>query len=260
VTHPTRLYKYRPLNEWTISTIVNSAIYFSTADGFNDPFDCRLRYSYDGTDTEWREALQKLVRRTSPQISHAEAIRIVTEKMNAGLHRDETALDQMWDGIQSQHRPKNGILCLAASPKNILMWSHYADSHKGCCLEFSTATRPFSRALPVKYSPQYPRNRLIDFIGDSPDEVGDKHAELTTYTKSALWKYEAEWRVRSFPQGPGLYKFDKRLLTGIVFGYWMADDHKDMLRRLVSGRNPKVNLFQARPKGRKFEVELLPLT
>lgn len=260
MTPPPRLYKYRHLNEWTISIIVNSAVYFSTADGFNDPFDCRLRYSYDGTDTEWREALESLLRRTSPQLSSAEVSMMVTAKMNAGHHRNEPALDHVWDGIQSVQRPKNGILCLAASPKNILMWSHYADNHKGCCLEFSTEEQPFSHALPVNYLPEYPSNRLVDFIGGSSDQVYDEHAKLTTYTKSDLWRYEAEWRVRSFPQGSGLYKFDERLLTGIVFGYRMADDHKEMLRKMVSGRKPKVNLFQARPRGRQFEMELLPLT
>ena len=257
---PSRLYKYRPLNQWTISTIVNCVIRFSKADDFNDPFDCRLRYNYEGTDTEWAEALTRLLQSTSPHLSAEEVTRMVAAKMRDGLHRDLRALDLVWDDIGSKQRAKNGILCLTACPKNILMWSHYADEHKGCCLEFSTDSPPFSGALSVDYLPEYPNNRLVDFIGGSSDEVFDEHAKLTIRTKSDLWGYEEEWRVRNYPQGPGLFKFEERLLTGIVFGYRMADEHKDMLRKLVLGRKPKVNLFQANPKGRQFKMELLPLT
>lgn len=185
---------------------------------------------------------------------------MVAAKMRDGLHRDMRALDLIWDDIRSQQLAKNGILCLTACPKNILMWSHYADEHKGCCLEFSTDSIPFKRARKVNCLPEYPNARLVDFIGGFSEKDYDKHAKLTTYTKSGLWKYEEEWRVRRYPKGPGLVKFKERLLTGIVFGYRMADELKDMLKKLVSGRNPKVNLFQASPKDRQFEMELLPLT
>lgn len=256
---PSRLYKYRPLNERTISTIVNSVIRFSTADDFNDPFDCRCRYNYEGTDAEWRKALERLLRNTSAHLTNEEIESTVAAKIDAGFHRDQDALDRYWEASQSEQRAKNGILCLTACPKNILMWSHYADAHKGCCLEFSTSGPPFSRALEVDYPHEYPNNRLVDFIGGSSDEVYAEHAKLVTYTKSALWKYEQEWRVRNFPQGQGLFKFEERLLTGVIFGHWMPSEHKGLLEKLVSGRNPKVTLFQASPKGRQFEMELLPL-
>jgi hypothetical protein len=76
-------------------------------------------------------------------------------------------------------------------------------------------------------------------------------------TKSKFWDYEEEWRVLTL-DGPGLYKFEEESLTGIIFGYWMTAENKDLLKRLVQHRNPQVKLYQAVPKQRKFEMELLP--
>src|ERR1700704_3968385 len=44
---------------------------------------------------------------------------------------------------------KRRIYCLTPIPHSILMWSHYADNHRGVCLEFDTANRLFSLAMKV---------------------------------------------------------------------------------------------------------------
>ena len=33
------LYKYRPINEFTLDIIANARVYYPTADKFNDPYD-----------------------------------------------------------------------------------------------------------------------------------------------------------------------------------------------------------------------------
>ena len=46
-----------------------------------------------------------------------------------------------------------GILSLCAKNDDILMWSHYASSHRGICLEFKAGDNDpfFAYALPVTY-------------------------------------------------------------------------------------------------------------
>ena len=69
------------------------------------------------------------------------------------------------------------------------MWSHYADSHKGVCLEFSGGPdSPFSKASPVTYQLQYPAGSIVA----TPRE---RLAELTSLTKALPWAYEEEWRM-----------------------------------------------------------------
>lgn len=36
-------------------------------------------------------------------------------------------------------KPHFVIGCFAQSYSDILMWAHYADSHKGCCIEFEVS-------------------------------------------------------------------------------------------------------------------------
>jgi hypothetical protein len=252
---PESLYKYRKIDEKTVSLIVNSRIYFSKADQFNDPFDCRLKHSFEGTDDEWRAALTRSLRQLDPKLSPAAVEARVEEKMQAGTHRDTAFLNSVVGQTREDSINKLGILCLTADPKNILMWGHYADCHKGCCIQFSTKSETFRRADKVDYPGEYPTRRLIDAMGVNTQE---SEAKFGVYTKSKLWEYEQEWRLWHMG-GPGLYPFEQTSLTGVVFGYWMTEENKEMLRRLVAGRNPKVNLYQAVPKDRKFEMELLPL-
>lgn len=42
-----------------------------------------------------------------------------------------------------------GIACFSAKVDDLLMWSHYADGHRGFCLEFEGSYPPLSKALLV---------------------------------------------------------------------------------------------------------------
>lgn len=72
-----------------------------------------------------------------------------------------------------------GMLCFSADYKNSAMWGHYADSHKGVCLEFEfRATkfgtqpcyllhldnRSFTLSLPLGKSDDYPCEKFFEAI------------------------------------------------------------------------------------------------
>lgn len=88
------------------------------------------------------------------------------------------------------------------------MWSHYADSHKGICLEFDIKRGGFfyNNPLPVQYRKRYPKFELSDYQ-DEENMMFTMHQQAIC-TKSVLWKYEKEWRVIA-DDGCGLKKFDK---------------------------------------------------
>ena len=84
------------------------------------------------------------------------------------------------------------------------MWSHYADGHKGFCIEYD-----FSKeceaikdilVLPVVYSKErikFPWN--VAFADDQNNPKvkleGAYATMLSLLTKDEVWKYENEWRV-----------------------------------------------------------------
>ena len=91
-----------------------------------------------------------------------------------------------------------GIVSLSRDPKNILMWSHYADFHKGFVVEFKIPKKlPLSQRgnidswlfpLPITYSEQRP---VYKYGIDNDDESLKK----LLLTKSDIWSYEQEERV-----------------------------------------------------------------
>lgn len=74
---------------------------------------------------------------------------------------------------------------------NLLFWSHYANSHKGICIEFDAAIMPIALAYKVEYSEKYPQVTYPIF----PDERAFKPALV----KAKVWGYENECRTMFIP-------------------------------------------------------------
>ena len=89
-----------------------------------------------------------------------------------------------------------GVVCLCRCSLVYLLWSHYADSHKGCAIGVDVWNTSFGRARVnerVHYATQRPE-RAWDHQGGSLWEELKK----ITRTKSKVWAYEREYRL-AFP-------------------------------------------------------------
>ena len=75
--------------------------------------------------------------------------------------------------------------------ENILLWSHYANSHKELCIAFATNTLPFVACLKVKYQDEYPYLELTI--------TGDSRGFKSVLTKSRSWTYKNEYRSILYP-------------------------------------------------------------
>jgi hypothetical protein len=107
---------------------------------------------------------------------------------------------------------------MSKSYKNILMWSHYADEHKGLVFEldmegngsfFNANIMRKRKTEKVKYVKEY---KLLSYLNDEKREV-----ETLLLYKYKLWKYEKEYRIINFGAN-GSYKFNKKLIKKIYFG------------------------------------------
>lgn len=91
------------------------------------------------------------------------------------------------------------VCCLCTTNKNRLMWSHYADSHKGICIEydFSECLRTDCQPMPVYYSdarPKFPWQVAIEQTQEVQREA-TIHFINALLTKDEAWSYEKEWRL-----------------------------------------------------------------
>ena len=84
-----------------------------------------------------------------------------------------------------------GFICFSSTMSVGLMWSHYADSHRGVVLGFEI---PQKRLIKIKYSPY--REPFEEAM--SAGEAGAPNQILRNrMVKHESWEYEDEWRYRS---------------------------------------------------------------
>lgn len=82
-----------------------------------------------------------------------------------------------------------GILCFSRKWNNPVLWSHYADKHRGLCLGFDI---PDQLAKKVRYVGQ----RLkADIEHDNPSDGTNSPGYKLVTTKYSHWKYEDEVRL-----------------------------------------------------------------
>lgn len=101
------------------------------------------------------------------------------------------------------------VVCLSQDPANILMWSHYADFHKGMCLGFYHETLTYA----VNYSDEFPR---IDFKNNDPKLKGLQMYRVI-HSKSKQWEYEKERRITLTPGTRSEQTYPGELFL-IIFG------------------------------------------
>lgn len=233
--------------EWFTRIIRDKEIYFRSRQNLegNDPSELRPRIVFDGTKDELRRhALHQLLLRCpefSPAKRLAEAPKLVRFWQTADL---SAMLHEVLERI--------GILSLASSWQQMSMWTHYADRHRGICIEFAGEQAPFLAAKQVTYVPAADAIRRFH---DSSDEVIQK----SVFTKLTAYEYEQEWRViarwmdrdrteryiaqnapsprlHSFIRswhGPGNYRFDENAIRAILLGIYVDNETERFVRELV---------------------------
>lgn len=90
------------------------------------------------------------------------------------------------------------MLCLSATPDNLLMWAHYAQSHEGFVIGFN-AEHEFLTCPKRSY---WPRKVVYQELRPSVVVSNTEFNPIVAYfTKSKHWEYEDEYRVIRKPEG-----------------------------------------------------------
>lgn len=150
------------------------------------------------------------------------------------------------------------ITCFSKTYESILMWSHYADSHSGVCLEFERPNvSDFVDVIYKKNRPKLKLAELVSFvtaqtiIGDNFNHQLDQQlvsSIMSPYlTKSEQWKYEQEVRCiittnskstkYTFENGNHYYQMAKP--TKIYIGCRCSGKKMDELIKIAKKQNIK---------------------
>lgn len=251
---PDVLYKYRSLSddrsrEYVRQTIVENTVYFCSPSGFNDPFDCRLHFSFEGDDEAWKDYLRGVLAKQQPQLDQkrreAEIQRILTTE---GRHRNPQVLRDMLKDLQNQTYGL-GVFSLSARNDDILMWSYYARHHEGICLGFLHRVGPLGPAFPVEYASTFPQ---VDWLND------DDQTQIGAFllTKADAWRHEREWRVLNWDGGPGVRSYPPALLAEVILGARMPEEDRQQVLSWVDAHNPRPQVLEVGLRDGEYALEI----
>lgn len=123
------------------------------------------------------------------------------------------------------------ISCFSEIKDSILMWSHYADSHRGICIGY-------------RFTDNYLRENELHFgkvdyrENNIPSEIHKNYKGLlndTFYIKNSVWGYEKEARILGYnlKQNP----IPAPYIEEIVFGLDFQEKDKKVIYNIFSNRS-----------------------
>jgi hypothetical protein len=207
------LYKFRAINKHLIESLVSQSLYFARPDALNDPFDCQI---------DLKAALKRAE-------SSAAGGR---KSLLSSFLRNQKFFDN-WKSVVDNF----GVCSFSRENRDTLLWSRYADEHRGVCLKyqfresyFLTDEFQFAAAGDVEYLDE----PLTEWLKSAPADMdefvkGLIHKYLKT--KSLAWKYEKESRI--IRRKHGAFKFSEPVLNQVCFGLQTPDDDIKLITDLA---------------------------
>ena len=254
-----KIYKYREFSSRTLSMLANNELYFAVSESFNDPFDCRARKGFEFKDDQDFIDKWTPLEASQQKISLKEAHKYVKKMAESKQSKDEyiEIKSQMFQKLVLQ---SFGICSFSEVSDDILMWSHYSDSHKGMCIEFNRSTENIlCHAGPVEY-PDDDIFPYVDYwLGPNEDQLVE--VVKIIMTKSKHWKNEKEWRLIKRPEEIDEHyrghsvTYPDEMISGIIFGLRMNSKEKKTVKNILSGK--PIKYYEAKTIKNKFQVEII---
>jgi hypothetical protein len=218
--------KFRKIDKFLIDSLVHSYIYFASPDKLNDPFDCKID-------------IAKSIRKAISESSGPER-----ETLNRIFGYNE--VQELIRKVQRKIK-KFGVFSGSRSPAitSSVMWSHYADSHRGVCLIYVIPTEPEKFYRPNQiFSVQdvrYGSNKLVEWFKELPLNEKIHYEAFTEMIRTMLtikdicWQYEYE--VRMIRTTFGTVPIDQSYLKHVCFGLDSEEDEMKLIRRILEKFN-----------------------
>jgi hypothetical protein len=236
-------------------------IYFPSRSELNDPFELRIALTPPANKKLAVTALLKTVQRAGKR-SGATAKGV----MAAQAHMKRQTPAAVYAQMQKQHNERLEkdcfIFCLSDNRTNPLLWSHYADSHRGLCIQFHHKVIPFAASCAVTYSESYPTSSY-----PAPESDINDLFTKSILTKSRHWAYENEFRLFSVRMGnkgsdlglpwinSQLAQVNPKTITGITVGACMPEEARTRLIAFCKKERPDIEIAVAITRADKYESE-----
>jgi Protein of unknown function (DUF2971) len=257
---PKVLYRYCSIKgkrlDWFTQTMEQDKIWRTLPSAFNDPFECRFHMNF-GASTWEKQKLRMEFLMKRKGMGQGKALK----DTQSFFGRPKNVV-RAWE-VRQQHAieelllDETGMVCLSEVKDDILMWSHYADGHRGVCLVFEPQSPKdsdfFGMILPVHYQASIPEVNIYK------DRSEEDRVMAMLLTKAKAWCYEREWRFVHLGGGSGWFRIPDGVISGVILGAKMPDADRDSVRELVNGLGREVSLQEAVFNESTYSLDIRPL-
>lgn len=246
-----QLFKYLDMNG-ALAMLSKGTLQFTNSFYFNDPFDCHPSLiDFSGSPSgiygpEFKDKIRK-------------------------THKNK------YDRL----RERTWICSLSKINDSLLMWSHYANNHRGVCIELNMShvikclngnhgMVVHNVGVEVQYKdiiekPDYFKNRVGDYLN------------YQISTKAKDWEYEQEWRLYIIDPSPMYMSLPFKPKRGetydwkitrvypvlggecfeaIYLGAMISDEDKQKIVKLARKLNPNIKIYQMTINPDAFKLDV----
>lgn len=270
---PRLIYKYRAVNEYSLKNLEEDSIWLSDPRNFNDPYDCSFTKtdeldSYDPSvvidmalrsgiiSDEDQDSIDAILSSDKPTITlmelgypdRPEYGKAVGEALSATIKKYELGIiSELSENMKQAFK----VCCFSEDPKSILMWSHYADYHKGFCIAYDFRELGNEDLRTRMLYPAIYSNHMFDASGIfSKNKTVNNilYINQAALIKSREWEYEKEWRL-VFSNGvlneENGYQVPKAKY--VILGTKIAKEDKDKIMEICNRKSIEVKQMQMSP-------------
>ncbi|MBG9453698.1 hypothetical protein ABE61_06250 [Lysinibacillus sphaericus] len=279
------LYKYRAVNEYTLSNLKDDLVWCSRADTFNDPFDSGVTKNISVHHEQTKNLLirefcasfkldyQDMLHITKSLNLDRTQQRLIDMLKDVGIEIPTSFIEKMHEWVQStldgtidlfdNHLEKMNELfqksvyasCFSEEPLSILMWSHYADNNKGICLEYNFSNLELPSYLTYDIHPVRYTDSIIDLtLYENTTHI--RKALLASLNKSKDWEYEKEWRIAvDYSDNKDLgFPYEVTKPVSIIMGSRIRDSDKKLVLDIAKDKGIAVKQVKEDKLNRKLYI------
>jgi len=238
-------FKFRNINKYLIDALVNGTMYCARPIDLNDPFDCQV---------DIKKAAEN-------------AISCLSGNKKQNLVK-LLKLNDFFNNIQESIK-RTGVCCFSLVLKHPLLWSHYADKHKGLCLAYEIPSQLFfkpSKKIEGAYlCVDYGENPLTEwFKKETPEEVKINKTEFSKKLvgrilsiKGKEWEYEKEVRIVCLKEGT--YPIPKDCLRRVYFGMNTPKSDICLVKQIIDNAGYSLEYYQIERSGKDFGIKTMKI-
>nr|VFK43359.1 MAG: Protein of unknown function (DUF2971) [Candidatus Kentron sp. SD]VFK48776.1 MAG: Protein of unknown function (DUF2971) [Candidatus Kentron sp. SD] len=288
---PSKVYRYQGCSILTLQMLCRDRLYFADPADFNDPLDCQPTVEANSDRDTLRQLVTEFVKRrtVAETLAALENARFKGEEAKAhatrlgeqaarnvleyteyyatnseyaehGISREEAEHGLLTQEIEREllRQYDRGVCCFSTLVDNPLLWSHYADQHRGFCIGYGFDRVPKPRLERVVYGGDrtVKTSLIAEAIIDNDLEARTLLDRDVLLRKAYPWRYEREWRLlgdRGDQDSP-------LLMRDVTFGLRCPADIQYAVIRTLESRERPIKFFKMKEKDRgSFELERQPV-